>query len=259
VRMYFYRYVTALFAAVMMVAMTITTFAAETDVIDDTTMLSEELLWDGKIPADISWKTKQDKGQWIEELEVLDGAGSLILVVNRSDEENGESTLMYLSKNTEDVWMECFSVDCLISGGESMEKEDLYGVYNPVQTFGNMKNPGSLLPYREVTGDDFWVLDPNNERFGEIQTVSSSTETVLGAVNLKAMKVFFNYGMIVKSPKKDQVCTSLLLNCFQNDANDGRFTGIQVPEDSLRMLVQCVDEETCMIVVGSIDELEEYK
>lgn len=254
-RMHFYRYFTMVFAVIAMM-MTIPALAAETALIDDTTLISEELLWDGNIPVDISWKTKQDQGQWIEELDIMDDASSLILVVNRSEQESGKAALMYLSKNTEGIWTEGFSVDGRISGGESLKTEALYGVYNPVQTFGNLSNPGSLLPYRELTGEEHWFLDPCSELYGELQTVSASSGVVSGAINLKEMKVFFNYGMIMKNQNEEQTCKALLFHCLQNDPNDGRFTGIQIPEDALRMLVQCVDEDTCMIVVGSVDDPE---
>lgn len=307
--MHFYKYFTAMFVALAMVVLTIPTLAADfdavdtatgtttgttiettadTDTIDDTSMLAHELLWDGEVPADIRWKTRQDKGQWIEELDAVDGANSLILVVNSLDkvdtnalptqevkdksdaedagefgkpmtginEPDGLSTLMYLSKNAEGEWLEIFSVDCKISGGELFENEAIYGVYSPVKAFGNQTNPGSLLPYRELTGDDYWILNPKEELFGDIHTIQSSADKVAGAVNLKAMKVFFNYGMIVKSKSDENECTTLLLNCYQSDSKKDQFAGIQIPEESLRMLVQCADEETCVIIVGSVDELE---
>lgn len=275
VRMLFYRYFTAMFVTLAMSVFTIPALAAElenansmmettteTDIIDDTSMVDDDLLWDGEIPADIRWKTKQDKGQWIEELDVIDGAKSLILVVNgakETDENIGYSTLIYLSKNMEGEWLELFSTDCVISGEKLLENNTLHGIYDPVKTFGNRMNPGSLLPYRELTSDDYWILDPKDERYGDIYTIQPSTEKVAGAVNLKSMKIFFDYGMVMKARDNESDCASVLFNCYQTDAKIDEFVGIQIPAESLRMLIQCVDDETCMMIVGSADELANMK
>ncbi len=264
-----------------------------TEPVVETITIENQELWEGKIPADLSWKTKQDKGQWIEELGLSEGINSLVLVINSLDKEDpdalptqeaveraekakleqeanknasqksekmkkgniGQSQLLYLAKNAEGEWIEILSSECVISGGEIEANESIYGIYKPKQAFGNMENPGSLISYRNLTKDDYWILNPGSSDFGDIYTASSQGEVVVGAVNLSAQKVFFNYGMIVQAEDEEQKYPSLLLNCQQDFGSRDKFAGIQIPESTLRMLIQCIDENTSFVIVGSVDEL----
>ncbi len=301
--MHVYKYIVAMSMAIVMMLQTVPVFASdmiettanevieETIPVVDTITIENELMWDGDVPADIRWKTKQDKGQWIEELEVLEGATSLILIVNNLDKEeaktppvqetdsgtelkqelvgpgyakqyfsniedmDGLSSLLYLSKNAEGEWIEILSANCMISGGESLKNEEVYGIYCPERTFGNLKNPGSLLPYKEVNGDDYWILNPKDERYGDIYTTNVTSGKLDGAINISAMKIYFNYGMIAKKDRNDDEGLKLLLNCYHPEAKEDQFAGVQIPEDTLRFLIQCVDEGTRMVIVGSVDEL----
>ena len=272
--MRFYKYLTAVFTALAMSLAAIPAWAAgteqanqmmettaETDTIDDTILVDEESLWNGEIPSDIRWKMKQENGQWIETLEGMDGANSLILVVDNpgqtSDDgiTDGSSVLTYLSKNAEGEWKEIFSTSCWILEGELEERTSLYGVYDLSRAFGNQKNPGSLLPYRELAGDEYWILNPGDERYGDLHVARSSADKVAGSLNLKSMKVFFDYGMVAKARDEERENVALLLNCYQETSRQELFTGIQIPEASLRMLIQCADEDTCMMVVGKPSDL----
>ena len=42
------------------------------------------------MPVDLSWKTQQDKGRWIDEMDIAGDSKSLILVINNLETEGGE-------------------------------------------------------------------------------------------------------------------------------------------------------------------------
>lgn len=260
---------------------------AEVDMIT----LCEEDVWNGNIPADLSWKTKQDKGKWIDELGIAEDAGSLVLVINSLDKEDpmalptqeavlqeegsaagsektgsrsgaskkrtpdGQSMLTYFTRDVSGEWEELFSVECVISGGDTFENSGIYGTFQPSSAFGQLSNPGSLLDYKQLTVKDYWFLNPDDEHYGEIYTLSDYERKPYGAINMAAMKTFFQYGMVLES-EEDCEIPALLVSCLDMDTINSETAGIQMPEASLRMLLQCVDEKTCFMIVGSADELE---
>ena len=149
------RYFAVLVLAFTMVLGSTQIAMAENNPMVETITLDESLAWDSDMPVDISWKTKQDKGQWIEEMGIAGDAKSLILVINNLDKEDpnaipsyifasdyearvergknvaamhrldGKSKLSYFSKGEDGAWSEVFSVECFISGGAMLEKEDI--------------------------------------------------------------------------------------------------------------------------------------
>lgn len=260
--------------------------ASEYRPVVETITLDESLEWDLDMPADISWKTKQDHGQWIEKLGIAQDAKSLILVINNLDKEDpdaipshisnvdrgpdvhklkhveetdcldGKSKLSYFSKDEDGKWSEVFSAECFISGGVMFEKEETHGVYEPVSTFGILKNPGSLLPYRTLGADDYWSLDPESENFGVIFKPEKAYTKPEKAVNLRGLKSYSNYGMILHPEEEYSSCPPLVINCMQLDTKMGSFSGICMPQDYLRMMIQSIDNETKFVITSSLAELE---
>lgn len=282
-REHFNKFLTAMLLAAAMMSEAVTVFAAETEPAVDTIIIEQETVWDGEIPADLSWKTKQDKGKWIDELGIAEDVNSLILVINNLDKAdpeaipeqgtdvekekkkewaglrriNGKSRFSYFSKNPDDEWQEVFSVDCYISGGEALDNETIYGIYTPQSTFGIKDNPGSLLPFREITVDDYWFLEPENENYGSIYRNESSKAKPEGAINLEGMKAYSNFGIVVMSEDEECESPALIINCQQSNRNDDTLSGIQMPETYVRMLIQSIDEDTRIIIAGSLEELGE--
>ncbi|MBQ7796134.1 MAG: hypothetical protein IJ374_06205 [Lachnospiraceae bacterium] len=283
-RKHFNRFFTTMMLAVSMIVCTMQTFAAETVPVVETITLDDDFEWDSDIPSDISWRTKQDKGQWIEDLGIAREAKSLILVINNLDKVdteaipglesekmteserrkliaaqnrlNGKSRLSYFSKDMDGEWQEIFSVDCFISGGGIFEKEEVYGVYTPVSTFGTKANPGSLLPYRNLSPADYWSVDPESEQYGTIFSVEKSYERPERAVNLEGLKAYSHYGMILNPEDDYSSCPSLVVNCQQHESNDDVLSGIHMPEDNLRMMIQSIDQNTRIMIAGDLESLE---
>lgn len=278
-----FKYMTAISLATVFFSSGTTTFAASSTAVD-TVVLNTDIVGDEEILSDLSWKTKQDKGQWINELKIAEDIDSLILVINNLDKEDpdalprqekekttsgnakkktekeditGKSRLSYYTKHGEDGWHEIFSTDCFISGDEINGKEAAYGVYYPEKSFGAKSNPGSLLSYRFLTESDYWTPDPKSEDFGEIYTVLSRAEKPLGGIRMKKLKSLCNYGMILKTENEELGYPALIMNCLQNEKADNTFCGIQIPESYLRMFVQTIDENTRIVITDEYETLRE--
>lgn len=73
------------------------------------------------------------------------------------------------------------------------------GVYRLTQAFGNRANPGTRLPYRRVTVNDWWDENPSSSRYN--QMVASSTfpggdsENLYDAGEAYAAAVVIDYNM----------------------------------------------------------------
>ena len=261
------------------------TLAMETEPAIDTITLNSDLIDNTEVHADLGWKTKQDKGQWIEDLGIGEGVNSLVLVINNLDKENpddlpkqevcaeknaleknvekpkkelditGKSRLVYFSRNELGEWEEFFSTEGFLSGDTLNGKEVTYGVYSPQTTFGVKENPGSLLPYQYLTTNDYWCLDPSDELFGNIVTVYKREEQPISGIKMESLKTFCNYGMILKPEMEGTGYPALVVNCLQLENNDGTFCGLQIPEQYMRILVQSLDENTRVIISDSLESL----
>ena len=281
-RMHLNKYLTVMTLILILVFGTMQVYAEEMSPVIETITLDEDMDWDNDIPADISWKTSQDKGQWIEEWGIAKDATSLVLVINNLDKEDpnaiplqedeageekrksiaswnrlqGKSRLFYFSKGADGEWSETFSLECFISGGSVAKKEDLYGVYEPVSTFSSIGNPGSLLPYRGLSVLDYWSLDPESENYGSIFSVEKSYIKPERAVNLSSLKSYSNYGMILHPEEEYSSCPPLVINCQQTQSNNDVLCGFQMPQENLRMMIQSIDKATRFFIVENLADLE---
>ena len=249
------------------------TLAAVTDMPVDTITLDETLSQDHIVAADISWKTAQDKGQWIKDLGIAEDVKSMLLVINNLDKEDpdtiltaslaswnkiqGKSRLFYFSKSADGDWNETFSVECYISGGRYLDKEEIYGVYKPVSSFGALANPGSLLSYKSLSLHDYWTTDPEDENYGSIFTIPQFYEKPEQAVNLSSLKAYSNYGMILHPQDESTDCPPLVINCQQLEGNNDALAGFCMPQEHLRMMIQSIDEETNVYIVENLADLEQ--
>ena len=238
-------------ALVLSAVLMVPAFGAVKEQAVDTILLEPETLWEDEVPVDLSWKTQQDKGRWIDEMGIAGDSKSLILVINNLETESseeipvqtrngkraqsssrelaGNSRLFYYSRCADGGWREVFAVNCYISGG-SGEDEDIYGVYRLDSAFGLESDPGSLVSYRQLSQKDYWITDPEDEDFGAIYTAGEEGPGTKEAVRLGEMKAFSNYGMILKPETEGDAYPALVVNCQQASTEDDTFSGIQLSQ-----------------------------
>lgn len=269
----FYRTVAALTTAVLLIQATAVPAAAATGGGVDRITLETAAEDTAEISADLGWVTEQDKGKWIKDMNIANDVTSLILIVNNlgknedeayPDKEDGErktrsrknvpgnSRLYYMSQNEKGEWRQVFSVNCTLSGGP-LEDEEIYGVYRLESAFGMKNNPGSLVKYRHLTADDYWVMDPGSDDYLTIVRTKEKPEL---SVNLEEMRSFSNYGMILRPELDEGAYPGLIVNCQQSDTVDRTVSGIQLAEIYVRMLIQAVDENTRIMIAAELEDFE---
>ena len=253
-------------------------FGAPEQVQVDTIVLETEAASSEEVPADLGWKTEQDKGQWIEDMGIAGDAKSLVLILNNVDNGNapklpaaeevlqkkmkqkeplaGNSRLIYLSKTEDGSWQENFSANCFISGGQTQAPEEIYGVYRLESAFGSRPDPGSLVSYHVLTDRDYWITDVDDENYGAIFRAGKNAPEADCFVNLIERKAFSNYGMILKPEEEGGAYPALLVDCQQESTYDNTFAGVQISESLVRMLIQSIDGETRIMIAGDVEELE---
>lgn len=223
-RKHFHIFLTLMIAVFVLMLGSISVFAAVTNPVIDTITLDETMIRDNRIPVDLSWKISQNKGKWIEDMGIGQEVKSLVLVLNRPDQE--ESRLFYLSNGMDGEWSEIFSVDCLITGDNQYAKEEIYGIFEPTSTYGIGENPGSLLPYRSISEMDDWFA---NE--------------------------YSPFGMILYPEGKDEQVSPLVIQCQENSEMEDPQNGFRIPKKQLRMMIQSIDCESRIVIVENLEEL----
>lgn len=251
--------------------------AAKTAQVDTITLETQPA--DDEVAVDLGWKTQQDKGRWIDKMGIGDDVNSLVLIINNLEKNvdtvktnagstssvnivkakkkplPGNSRLLYLSRTESGEWQENFSVNCYVSGGQG-EDSDTYGVYRLESAFGSENDPGSLVPYKKLTTDDYWITDPDAEGFGLITEKKPAELLASQYVNLEEMRAFSNFGMILKPEEGSEGYPALVVNCQQSGSKNKAICGIQLSQSYVRMLIQSMDSGTRIMIAGEVEDLE---
>ena len=58
------------------------------------------------------------------------------------------------------------------------DKKTPLGTYRFTMAFGVKENPGSILPYHQLTDTDYWVDDPGSSHYNQLVDSSSTKKAV---------------------------------------------------------------------------------
>ncbi len=242
--------------------------AADVDVIT-----LENEVGDDDVAADLGWRVSQDD-RILEK--IGENCDNLVIIVNNLDDDTddfeihstarpigqseipGNSRAFYFSRLEDGSWKQVFTVNCMVSGGE-YAADTIYGIYNPVSAFGIKENPGSIISYCLLSADDYLILDPDSEDYGQIvksKKIKSGTNDSL-TYRLDGMRALSNYGMVLV-PDGGGADSVIVMNCQQSDIPSRTLAGVQLSEDYVRMLIQTIDSESRIVIVKDIDELEDF-
>lgn len=272
----FYRILATLMATALLgQAMPLVSIAASSQGVDRITLETEaEDMADRT--ADLGWRTEQDKGKWIKDMNIANDVTSLILIVNnlgKSADEAlpdidslekkerprrktvpGNSRLYYLNQNEKGEWKQVFTINCTVSGGPTSD-DNIYGVYRLESAFGSKENPGSLVKYWQLTADDYWITDPKSDDYMKIVRMTKKPDSKF-AINLEEMRAYSNYGMILRPEYEGEAHPGLIINCQQSDTVDRTVSSVQLSESYVRMLIQAIDGNTRIMVAAELEDFE---
>lgn len=185
---------------------------------------------------------------------------SLILVVGQEGEK---VELSYHTKGEDNLWKEEFSIAGRYgkngATGEKREgdKKTPLGTYRFTMAFGVKENPGSVLPYHELTATDYWVDDPDSRYYNRLVDSKTVKKDWKSAEHMASIVPFYHYGLALNynSECVPGLGSAIFLHCMNGAADTGTSGCVKIPEEYMKLLVQNVDEETRIVIVSDISQL----
>ena len=123
---------------------------------------------------------------------------SLILVVGQG---GADISLSYHTKNEAGIWTEEFETagrygkNGATNDKKEGDKKTPLGTYRFTMAFGLKENPGSILPYHQLTDTDYWVDDPESSHYNQLVDSHSTKKDWKSAEHMAAMVPFYHYGL----------------------------------------------------------------
>lgn len=163
----------------------------------------------------------------------------------------------YYKKNAEGVWLEQFKVSgfCGLNGMAADKREGdkrtPTGVYQFMQNFGILADPGSVLPYKQVDRYDFWVDDEESSYYNQMVSVRevaadwSSAEPLAAVDPAYHYALALNYNTDARTPGKG---SAIFLHGL-DPKKDWTSGCIAIPEEQVKLLVQEVDADTRIAIL----------
>lgn len=105
---------------------------------------------------------------------------SLILVVGQGE---ADISLSYHTKDDKGIWTEEFVTagrygkNGATDDKKEGDKKTPLGTYRFTMAFGVKENPGSILPYHQLTDSDYWVDDPGSSHYNQLVDSRSTKKT----------------------------------------------------------------------------------
>lgn len=164
----------------------------------------------------------------------------------------------YRTKDEDGNWKQVFSVPgfCGFHGMAAEEKREgdrrtPIGTWGFVCAFGILPDPGSVLPYKELDEDDYWVDDGNSEFYNQMVSTNTTARTWASAEHLIEMDPAYRYGLAMDYNVREQVRgkgSAIFLHGI-NPPHEYTEGCIAISEEYVRLLVQQVDEYTKIVIV----------
>lgn len=187
---------------------------------------------------------------------------SLILVVGQGE---ADISLSYHTKDDKGIWTEEFVTagrygkNGATGDKKEGDKKTPLGTYRFTMAFGVKDNPGSILPYHQLTDTDYWVDDPGSSHYNQLVDSRSTKKDWKSAEHMAAMVPFYNYGLALdyNSDRVPGKGSAIFLHCMNGAADTGTSGCVKVSEEYMKKLVTSVDEETRIVIVSDISQLEQ--
>lgn len=163
----------------------------------------------------------------------------------------------YYKKNADGIWLEQFRVPgfCGRSGmtadKQEGDKRTPTGVYQFVQNFGILEDPGSVLPYKQVDAYDFWVDDGKSRYYNQMVSTREVAADWTSAEPLVQVDPAYNYALALdyntdaRTPGRG---SAIFLHGL-DPKKDWTSGCIAIPQEQVKLLVQEIDADARIAVL----------
>ncbi len=157
--------------------------------------------------------------------------------------EGSSATLTYHEK-VDGVWRQVLSCDAIVGAngiGKAVEddKKTPRGTYDLTQAFGILSDPGTMLPYTQVSKYDYWCCTIDSPYYNRPVNIRDTDYTPTDDdEHLKSAKGYYNYGIVINYnadcvPGKG---SAIFLHC--SGSRESTSGCIAIPEKTLKQLLQ---------------------
>lgn len=186
-----------------------------------------------------------------------------VIVVVGSGMDSAQIHAAYFTKSTDGSWTEEFYVPgfCGYNGMAADKREGdrrtPVGTYGFTRAFGILKNPGSILPYKELDEHDYWVDDSSSQYYNQMVSAKTTPVTWRSAEHLIKVNPCYNYSIALDY---NSACVpgkgSAIFLHGLHPTKTWTEGCIAIPEENMKTLVQQVDQNTRIVVVSDHSQLD---
>lgn len=199
----------------------------------------------------------------LEKLDAAQQADQLVLVVG-SGMDSAQIQVEYLTKNEDGTWTEQFLTDGYCGyNGMSTDKQEgdrrtPVGTYQITRNFGILPDPGSVLPYKQVDGNDFWVDDPQSQYYNQMVSVTEVAADWRSAEPLAQVDPQYRYALALNYNTEERIPgkgSAIFLHGLHpwKTWTEGC---ISIPEEQVKLLVQQLGENARIVILPGLPEAE---
>lgn len=189
------------------------------------------------------------------------------VIIAKTDSIEKISAKLYAFEKVDGVWREAFEpMDATIGkNGFAYDKvegdnKSPLGIFTFGTSFGKESNPGTLLPYRQTTENDFWVDDPNSEYYNTWQEGPpngrwQSSEVMRRSDNLYDYGIVINYNTSERTPGKG---SAIFMHIWRGPGS-GTAGCISTSEQNMLSIMRWINpEKEPIIMQGSALEVDKW-
>ncbi|MEL7624413.1 MAG: L,D-transpeptidase family protein [Clostridiales bacterium] len=196
----------------------------------------------------------------VSKLKAAEDADKLVITVGQA----GPHATIYAYEKTDGAWVEKYKMEGFVgrngitSSKREGDGETPAGVYSLSKPFGTAADPGSLLPYTQLTANDFWVDDADSKYYNMWAYGDAADKDWNSAEDLSKETVAYKYAMVIDynmDPIVKGDGSAIFLHCSTDGATAGC---VSVGEEDMIKLLQFIDGDTKMVIAQSVRELNKY-
>lgn len=205
---------------------------------------------------------KMESGIDIARLKAAQDADQVIVVAG-TGMDSAQIHASYFTKAEDGSWSEEFYVPgyCGYNGMAADKREGdrrtPVGTYGFTRAFGILEDPGSILPYKTLDEDDYWVDDSASKYYNQMVSAKTTPVTWRSAEHLIKVNPCYNYSIALDY---NAACVpgkgSAIFLHGLHPTKTWTEGCIAIPEENMKTLVQQVDAETRIVIVSGLAELE---
>jgi L,D-peptidoglycan transpeptidase YkuD (ErfK/YbiS/YcfS/YnhG family) len=204
----------------------------------------------------------------VESLSLPEGAEVLFVVV----QDGASGCNFYALEKDEGKWSEIFTCDgylgwsgvCPAENKREGDGATPDGLYSFGELFGNKRAPvGVFGQYTKIEEDDYWDSDPSSDTYNQHVKGGDKSqawhdrglyEHLIKYQKSYAYAVMINYNV---DPVVAGNGSAIFMHCTTPDETSSAGC-VAIPEEKMAEALSYIDENAYILIVGSIEDLENY-